>query len=119
MSVFVKKTVVVTAANAPLARALSEGIAGPSGSNMFQRGLSATGAPPATHYASSGWLWDTYVALMTDADAMFAAAQQAGSAVTLAECQALVNESDISDALVETPEAAFARLGLVMVQEAM
>jgi hypothetical protein len=43
---------------------------------------------------------------------MFAACQQAGADVTLAQCQALVTESDVSDAEAEGPFAAMSRLGL-------
>ena len=101
MNHWVRRNIIVTAGNAPLARALSAQVVGLSGTGMFTTGLAPTTAGPATHFVSSGWLWESYAALMTDADAMFAACQQAGAAVTLAQCQALVTESDVSDAEVE------------------
>lgn len=116
---WVRLNIIVTAANAPLARALSAQVAGPSGTGMFTTGLAPTVAGPATLFISTGWLWESYAALMTDADAMYAACQTAGAAVTLAQCQALVTESDVSDAELEDPFAAMERLGLVMVQEEM
>lgn len=119
MTAWTRRNIIVTAANAPLARALSAQIAGASGDGMFSAGLAATVAGPATHFISSGLIWPEYAVLMTDADAMFAACQQAGAAVTLAQCQALVTQSDVSDAEAEDPFSAMARLGLVMVQEAM
>lgn len=116
---WVRRNIIVTAANAPLARALSAQVAGPSGAGMFLTGLAPTAAGPATHFISTGLIWPEYAALMTDADAMFAACQQAEAAVTLEQCQALVNDSDVSDAEVEDPFVAMRRLGLVMVQEAL
>lgn len=113
MTTWIKRTVVVTAANAPLARSLAEGIAGVSGSGMFKTELAPTEAGPATHYVNSGHFWDSFAALMIDANAMF---QAAGGQVTLEQCQALVSQSDVSDVAVESPFAAFARLGLTMVR---
>jgi hypothetical protein len=88
-------------------------IAGEAGSGMWTTGLSPTGAEPATHYVSTGMIEDTFAALLVDADAMYAAAQEAGAPVTLEQCQALIAGSDVTD---EPPFDAFARLGLKLVQ---
>ncbi len=82
---------------------------------MFATPLSPTGQLPATHFISSGWIGSQFAALLTDADAMYAAAQAAIVQVTLAQCQALIAESDVTDPETENPFAAMARLGLVMV----
>ena len=47
-------TIIVTAAQAQAARDAAAQI--PGGDGMFTTGLSATGAEPATHYISSGWI---------------------------------------------------------------
>ena len=47
-------TIIVTAAQAQAARDAAAQI--PGGEGMFTTGLSATGAEPATHYISSGWI---------------------------------------------------------------
>jgi hypothetical protein len=49
----VERTLIVTAANVPLARALASGLSS-GGVGMFTAGLSPTGTLPATHYISSG-----------------------------------------------------------------
>lgn len=47
-------TIIVTAAQAQAARDAAAQI--PGGEGMFTAGLSPTGAEPATHYISSGWI---------------------------------------------------------------
>jgi len=47
-------TIIVPAAQAQAARDAAAQI--PGGDGMFTTGLSATGAEPATHYISSGWI---------------------------------------------------------------
>jgi hypothetical protein len=106
------RTIIVRAADAPLARALAAGIAGPSGSGMFVVKFSATGAAPATHYVSSGLIQPQFAGLLADANAMYAAAQAAGATVTLAQCQALLANSTVQDAGAESALATIARLGL-------
>lgn len=86
---------------------------------MFTAGLSPTGAAPATHYASSGYVRPQFGGLMQDASALHAACVAAGAQVTLAQCQALVTGSDVSGADGETPWQAFERLGLKLVQGAL
>ncbi len=109
---WVFRTLIVAASQAPLARSLTAGIAGPSGEGMFTTGLSASGNAPATHFVSSGKIQDNFAALLTSAPAIVAAS---GGQVTLAQAQALLNASDIS---AEKPFPAFARLGLQLVQVA-
>lgn len=113
---WVRYTIIVTAANQPLAQSLCAGLAGDSGAGMFTTALSASGQAAASHYISTGCIQQEFAALMQDANAMFAAAQQAGASVTLAQCQALVGDSTVQDAEIEGPFATMARLGLVMIE---
>jgi hypothetical protein len=110
---WVQKTMILPASLQPLAQGLAAGLAGDSGAGMWTTGLSANGQAPASHYVSTGMIEDTFAAMLADPDAMFSAAQEAGASVTLAQCQALVSGSDVSD---EAPFDAFARLGLQLVQ---
>lgn len=55
----VYRCMIVPAANAPLARAIANMFAG-SDQHMWQTGLSADGAEPATHYISTGAVPDGY-----------------------------------------------------------
>lgn len=115
---WVNRTIVITAANQALAQGLCAGIAGSGGSGMFTAALSPSGALPATHYVSSGPVASEFDAPLHDANVMYAAAQQAGAQVTLAQCQQLVSSSTVVDLAVEGPFATFARLGLQPIQTA-
>lgn len=123
MSGDIARTMIVPAALAPLARALAAGLS-PGGAGMFQTGLSPTGAEPATHYVSSGLINPALGGVMKDAAMLRAAVVAKGGKVTLAQCQALVSQSDVSGGVLideegreytETPQQAFARLGLKLV----
>lgn len=103
---------IVPASLAPLARALASGLSD-RGVGMFEVGLSTTGNEPATHYISVGMIDAQIRDLLTDAAALFAACNAAGAPVTLAQCTALVSQSDVSD---QEPFAAFSRLGLQLVR---
>jgi hypothetical protein len=107
------RTLILPAAQVPLAQALAAGVSGPAGSGMWTTGLSPNATAPATHYVSTGMIDAQFVAVLTDADALYAACQAAGASVTLAQCQALIAGSDVTD---EAPFDAFARLGLQLVQ---
>jgi hypothetical protein len=113
---WVHRSMIVPLANVDLARSMTAGLAGPSGTNMFTTPLSASGALPASHFISAGLIQDTFAALLTDANATFAACQQAGLAVTLAQIQALLAASTID---AGEPFAVMARLGLQMIQGAI
>lgn len=105
---------IVLADDAPLARALASELAGEPGSNMWAIALSPTGQLPTTHYISTGLIQQEFAAMMADANAIYAACQQIGSATTLADIQALLASSDITgaDSFVRLTE-----LGLQMVQD--
>ena len=65
MATWTHRTIIVPAAFQQLAQALCEAAAeGAAGKGMFTTGLSATGALPATHYISSGYIFDDFAALL-------------------------------------------------------
>lgn len=105
-------TLVVPAALTPLARALAAGLS-PRGSVMFLTPLSPTGNLPATHYVSTGYIDENVVALLGNGADLHAACVAAGAAVSLVQCNALVNNSDVSNS---EPFAKFEELGLQMTQ---
>ena len=95
---------------------------------MFVTGLSPTGAEPATHYVSSGLINPAFGGVMQDAAALRAAVIAKGGTVTLAKCQALVSQSDVSGGVqidaegreyAETAFEAFGRMGLKLVAGAL
>ena len=49
------RTMIITAADAPLARSIANMFAG-SEQHMWISGLSADGSEPATHFISTGWV---------------------------------------------------------------
>lgn len=115
------RTMIVTAADAPLARTLAAGLS-PGGVGMFVVGLSPTGKAPATHYISTGHIAEPFAACIVSGESLHAACTAAGAAVDRATCDGLVQRSDVSDgtrfdpeseALIgESPFDAMARLGL-------
>ena len=57
-------TIVVSAAEAPAARAVAAAV--PGGSGMFEVGLSKSGKEPATHFISSGLVSDELAAMFPE-----------------------------------------------------
>lgn len=107
------RTLIVPAPLAPLARALAAGLSPEGGNNMFATGLSPTGDAPATHYVSTGHIGERFAECIADAEVLYAACVEAGASVTLAQCTALVSQSDVSE---EEPFVAFDRLNLQLIQ---
>lgn len=125
------RTLIVTAADAPLARAIAASF-GIGGEGMWITPLSSDGAEPATHFVSSGYIPEQFAymvpcATWTRADdawtltdttpgdpvAVYGAAQQAGIACTQADIDALFAAADVTE---QEPFVAFDRLGLQIVQ---
>lgn len=104
----INRTIIVTAALAPLARALAAAQS-PGGVGMFETPV-YTGAN-LTHYVSSGLIDERFGALLGDADLLFAAA---GGAATLSQCQALVSTSVVVDCDVEGAHATLDRMGVTI-----
>ena len=107
------RTLIVPAALAPLARALAAGLSPDGGNNTFATGLSPTGEAPATHYVSTGHIGERFAECIADAESLHAACVEAGANVTLAQCEALVSTSDVSE---EEPFVAFARRNLQLIR---
>jgi len=135
MTSWTHRTIIVPAAFQQLAQALCEAAAeGAAGEGMFTTALSATGALPATHYISSGYIFDDFAALLplttvepsTDdgepdmvterpGNVAFVEglAAQAGITLPAGTVAGLFDALDVSE---QGPFEAVARLGLVMVQ---
>jgi hypothetical protein len=128
---WVNRCLIVPASQVAFARQLPAAIAGPSGVGMWTTPLSPTGAEPATHYISAGLIDEQFAALMpltqypadaepihTPGRAAIAAhlATQNGYVVTTEEVQALF---DVCDSSEQGPYEALARVGLMLVTEAV
>ena len=135
MTSWIHRTIIVPAAFQQLAQALCEAAAeGGAGKGMFTTGLSETGTEPATHYISSGAIFDDLAALLplttvepsTDdgepdmvterpgnAAVVEGLAAQAGITLPPGTIAALFDAIDVSE---QGPFEAVARLGLVTVQ---
>lgn len=109
------RTIIIPASLAGLARALAAGLS-PGGAGMFTSGLSATGSDPATHWISSGEIGERFAECITSASALHAACVEAGAAVTLEQCAALIGSAIVSDGVAEGPHELIARLGLKLAQ---
>lgn len=107
MTTWVHRTIIVPAPFVEPARNACAALAGSGGAGMFTVPLSPTGAEPATHYASTGLIEDTFAALLADPSALESVA--AGAGLDPAGLLAVLAASDVSD---EPHDVAFARLGL-------
>ena len=128
---WVHRCLIVPAEHAELARLLCATLAGPAGAGMFMTPLSPTGQEPATHYISSGYIFDDFAALLPlttlayeEDDAaettrpgnvavVESIAAQAGFTLPPGTIGALFDAIDVTEL---GPWNAMARLGLVMVQ---
>jgi hypothetical protein len=98
---------ITPAAYQALAKGLCAGIApGDSAQDMFLTGLSADGSAPATHYISDGYIKPEFAALLGNANATYAAAQEAGASVTLQQIQALYAASVFRNKLTDNISTA-------------
>lgn len=127
------RTLVVTSADAPLARDIAVTLSPEGGKNMWIAGLSADGGEPATHYVSTGAISPEFAILMPsqtwaldedgtwtmtdivpgDPVALHGLCVAAGMTVTLADIQAVFLTSDVTE---QEPGVALTRRGLVAVQ---
>lgn len=135
MATWTHRTIIVPAAFQQLAQALCEAAAeGVAGKGMFTTGLSETGTEPATHYISSGYIFDDFAALLplttvepsTDdgepdmvterpGNVAFVEGLAAQAGITL-PAGTVAGPFDALDVSEQGPFEAVARLGLVMVQ---
>ena len=134
MSTYTHRTIIVPAAFQSLAQGLCEAAAeGDAGRGMFTTGLSADGTEPATHYISSGYIFDDFAALLPlttvtyegedaaettrpgNVEAVEAIALQAGFTLPPGTIAALFDAIDVTEI---NPFEAMARLSLrIVVQE--
>lgn len=108
MSTWAFRTMIVPASLAPPCRALAASF--PSGAGMWTTPLSPTGATPATHYISSGGIWQQFADMLDSPEAL-----AAGAGIPIAQAQAILSACDVSE---EDGPTAMARLGLTFVQDA-
>jgi len=132
MNTYTHRTIILPAAYQQLAQALCEAAAeGDAGKGMFTTGLSADGAEPASHYISSGPIYESFADLLPlttveyeqedsaettrpgNVEVVEAIALQAGFTLPPGTIAALFDAIDVTEL---GPWAAMARLGLVMVQ---
>ena len=132
MSEYTHRTIIVPAAFQALAQALCEAAAeGDAGQGMYTTGLSETGTEPATHYISSGPIFDSFADLLPLTTVAYeeevaaettrpgnvavveAIAAQAGFTLPPGTIAALFDAIDVTE---QEPFTAMARVGLVMVQ---
>lgn len=109
---WVHKTLIVTDSVVSKVRAIGEQI-GPNAAGMWTTPLSLDGAEPPTHWISAGLIGQDFADMLTSPEALHAASALFGIALTLAECQNILANADVSakDAL-----EAIDRLGLKLVQ---
>lgn len=125
------RTLILTASVTPLAQQVAASF-GSGAVGMWTTPLSPTGAEPATHYISSGFVPPEYAAMSVctfwttdengawvkantypgDAATVAAYASQAGLQLTAAQVQGIFDRSDVSD---QEPFVAMGRLGLKII----
>jgi hypothetical protein len=129
------RTLVIAAQDADNARAIAAAF-GPGGVGMWTTPLSATGAEPATHYISSGYIPAEFVSLAPctewgqdedgnwiavstyagDAATVYAYAEQAGLTISLADIEGIFARADVSS---QEPFVHMGRMGVKIVQPPM
>jgi hypothetical protein len=128
------RTLIVESADVDLARTIAATLDPAHSQGMWETPLSPTGAEPATHYISTGFIGEGFAALVPfatwaqegdplewvqteyqpgDSFAVLAMCEEAGLTVTLEEIEDLFATSDVT---AEDPWVALGRLGLQIVQ---
>ena len=133
MSLWSFRTLIVTAADAPLARSIAVTLSPEGGKQMWIAGLSADGSEPATHFVSTGAISPEFAVLMPsqtweqdengtwtmtdsvpgDAEMLHGLCVAAGMTVTLQDIESVFTASDVTE---QEPGVALTRLGLQAVQ---
>ena len=135
MSQYTHRTIIVPAAFQQLAQGLCAAAAeGDAGAGMFTTGLSAPGALPATHYISSGPIYESLADLLPlttvayeeddaaettrpgNVPVVEGLAAQAGITLPPGTIAALFYAIDVTEL---GPWAAMARMGVTVVQESL
>lgn len=94
MNAKVFRTMIVSAAIAPTARQLAEAV--PSGLGMFVAAYSPTGAEPATHYVSEGWIEEQFAVALESPEALVAMLAAVGVTMTLTDAEAPLSLATVS-----------------------
>ena len=129
MSQYTHRTIIVPAAFQQLAQGLCAAAAeGDAGAGMFTTGLSADGTEPASHYISSGPIYESFADLLPlttfdeegepttrpgDVATVEAIAYQAGFTLPAGTIAALFAAIDVTE---QEPFTAMQRMGLQIVQ---
>ena len=128
------RTLILPANVTPLAQEIAATLS-PGGAGMWTTGLSPTGAEPATHFISTGFIPPEFAHMVPeqfweqdetgawvqtgsepgDPVAVYEACTAAGMTVTLEEIEAVYAVADVTE---QEPFVAMGRLGLVLVQSA-
>lgn len=128
-----KATIILTAAVAVNLRKLSQMLGRADTDGMFTTALSSTGALPATHYISSGYVPQSYLAALSTPAKLKAAADKAYaeedtvqpfslvqitaalSKCTVSDGTRVVDVAGIPTVVAEGPHELIARLGLQLI----
>ena len=127
------RTLILPANVTPLAHEIAATLS-PGGVGMWITGLSPTGAEPATHFISTGFIPPEFASMVPeqfweqdetgawvqtgstpgDPVAVYEACTAAGMTVTLEEIEAVYAVADVTE---QEPFVALGRMGLVLVSE--
>lgn len=122
---YIYRTMVVHKDHVLLARSLAEHLAGESAKGMWITPLAPIVGGDISHYVSSGPVGAEFGPMLTDAAALHAAVTAAidtgmsvpqSTGLTLADCEALVESSEVVDLADEGPHDTFVRLGLTLAE---
>jgi hypothetical protein len=111
----VHRTLIVPNQYVEQCRSLSVAIAGEAGAGMWDVPLSATGQPNATHWLSAGIISSEFASLLDSPQALSAAAQSAGAALSLNDAQALLSACTVR---TENPFVVLDDVGLRIIETA-
>lgn len=132
------RTLIVPAADAPLARQIALTLSPVGGSGMWLAGLSPSGKDPATHFVSTGLIGPDFAMLVPctfwaidESGDWVVTGSEPGNAslvvlacaavdpplqLTEAEVQGVMDRADISE---QEPFVAYSRMGLKLISEEM
>lgn len=130
------RTLILPAADAPLAQQIAVTLSPVGGSGMWTTGLSASGKDPATHYVSTGLIGPDFAMLVPctfweldeDGDWIVTGSEPGNASLVVLACgavepplkltekqvQGLMDRADISP---QEPFTAFSRMGLIQITE--
>lgn len=107
MSTWAFRTMIVPSSLVVLCRQLAASFE--SGAGMWITPLSPTGKAPATHYISSGGIWQQFADMLSSPEAL-----SSGTGISLSQAQTILEACDVSE---EEGLTAMTRLNLRFVDE--